>query len=112
MRALGCETGVMTADVLSESVGFRTNGAALSQARGNKFLMVEAVRRAGLRIPAQFLSDRWDELLAWVKGRSKWPVVVKPPTVSHPKMSVSAARRTNSNKPSTVCFTGAISPAW
>ena len=69
----------MTADVLSESVGFRTNGAALSQARGNKFLMVEAVRRAGLRIPAQFLSDRWDELLAWVKGRSKWPVVVKPP---------------------------------
>ena len=75
----GCETGVMTADVLSESMGFRTNGAALSQARRNKFLMAEAVRRAGLRVPAQFLSDRWDELLDWVKGQGKWPVVVKPP---------------------------------
>ncbi|CAN0359024.1 unnamed protein product, partial [Ectocarpus fasciculatus] len=45
----GAETGVELADAISEHMGLRTNGTALSEARRNKFVMGEAVRAAGIR---------------------------------------------------------------
>jgi glycosyltransferase involved in cell wall biosynthesis len=74
----GCETGVNLCDALSEALDSCSNGTALSAARRNKFVMAEAVRKQGAAVPEQIYSERLEELVAWVKNRSLWPVVVKP----------------------------------
>jgi biotin carboxylase len=74
----GCETGVNVCDALSEAFDFCSNGTALSAARRNKFLMAEAARKHGVAVPAQFFSERLEDLVEWVRNSSKWPVVVKP----------------------------------
>jgi biotin carboxylase/glycosyltransferase involved in cell wall biosynthesis len=74
----GCETGVNLCDALSEALDFCSNGIALSAARRNKFLMAEAVRNKGTAVPEQIYSERLEELMAWVKNHSRWPVVAKP----------------------------------
>ncbi|MFE9312418.1 ATP-grasp domain-containing protein [Streptomyces sp. NPDC088353] len=74
----GGESGVEFADLLAERLGLPGNGTALSAARRDKHLMVEAVRAAGLRAARQLLATDADELAAWHRelgGR----VVVKPP---------------------------------
>jgi biotin carboxylase len=74
----GAEIGVEFADLLAERLGLLSNGTALSAARRDKFLMVEAVRAAGLRAARQLRVTGADELSAWHRelgGR----VVVKPP---------------------------------
>jgi biotin carboxylase/glycosyltransferase involved in cell wall biosynthesis len=74
----GCETGVNLADALSEAIDFCSNRTSLSAARRNKFLMAEAARKHGVAVPSQFFSERPEELVAWVRKNSRWPVVVKP----------------------------------
>lgn len=74
----GIESGVELADQLSEQLGLRTNGTALSTARRNKFQMVETVKAAGLPAAAQVLATDHDTLLDWYARRGGGRVVVKP----------------------------------
>lgn len=61
----GIEIGVELADELSEALGLRTNGTALSPAWRDEYRMVEAVRPAGLRAAHQLTTADESELLAW-----------------------------------------------
>jgi len=45
---VGCETGVLLADIPSEALGCRTNGRHVSNLRRNKLEQTEAVRENGL----------------------------------------------------------------
>ncbi|MGC9669665.1 ATP-grasp domain-containing protein [Planosporangium sp. 12N6] len=74
----GQEPGVTLADILSELLHVPTNGSALSAARRDKYLMIEAVRKAGLSCAAQFCSSEPAALVAWAERRGTYPVVVKP----------------------------------
>lgn len=56
----GAETGVELADRLSHRLGLRSNGEAQSLARRNKYLMGEAVRKAGIRAVLQHVSKIFD----------------------------------------------------
>lgn len=73
----GQEPGVPLADVLSELLGLPTNGSALAAARRDKYLMIEALRKAGVRCADQVKSDDIDLVVAWAERRG-YPVVVKP----------------------------------
>jgi biotin carboxylase len=75
----GSESGVNTADRLSEALGLLSNGTRLTHARRDKCLMAHAVNRHGLRTPRQFCSNQLEELLEWVGRHGAWPVVIKPP---------------------------------
>ncbi|GAA0341421.1 ATP-grasp domain-containing protein [Actinoallomurus spadix] len=73
----GGEVGVEFSDLLSERLGTPTNGTALSAARRDKFLMVETIKRAGLRGARQLRVTDAAELADWHRelgGR----VVIKP----------------------------------
>ncbi|MFH8757253.1 ATP-grasp domain-containing protein [Streptomyces atroolivaceus] len=74
----GQEPGVPLADELSELLGLPGNGTALSSARRDKYEMIEALRRAGVRCADQFKSDSAEELVSWAERRGEYPVVVKP----------------------------------
>ncbi len=78
----GTETGVQLADQLAEKVGVPGNGTAKSEARRNKFVMIETCRKAGLRVAEQFKSKYKDELVEWfnqwLKRSGLKKVVVKP----------------------------------
>jgi biotin carboxylase len=75
----GIDTGVELADALAHRLGCRSgNGVALSPARRDKFLMQEAVAKAGLRAAKSTLATTPDELVAWARAEDRWPVVVKP----------------------------------
>ncbi len=73
----GQEPGVMLADRLSERLGLATNGTALSAARRDKYEMIEALRRAGVRCARQLESGDAGTLVAWAEATG-YPVVVKP----------------------------------
>ncbi|MCM2580256.1 ATP-grasp domain-containing protein [Streptomyces meridianus] len=73
----GAEIGVELADVLSEALGLRTNGTALSSARRDKFRMLETVKAAGVPAVEQVLATDLDTLLDWY-GESDRTVVLKP----------------------------------
>lgn len=73
----GIESGVDLADRLSEALGLRTNGTALSRPRRDKFAMIETVRAAGLPVAAQKLASDREDLLSWYR-RTGGRVVVKP----------------------------------
>jgi biotin carboxylase len=75
----GVESGVGLAEMLADDLGLPTNGAALREARRNKYLMAQAARTRGLRTAAQFLSSDIDEIIGWVESTLDWPVIVKPP---------------------------------
>ncbi|HEV2780526.1 MAG TPA: ATP-grasp domain-containing protein [Actinophytocola sp.] len=74
----GQEPGVLLADRLSEALGLRTNGTTFSEARRNKFKMINAVAAAGLRTAAQLITDDAEEAVAWAAGSGYWPCVAKP----------------------------------
>ncbi|MFE4536902.1 ATP-grasp domain-containing protein [Streptomyces scopuliridis] len=74
----GQEPGVPLADELSELLGLPGNGTALSAARRDKYEMIEALRRAGVRCADQFKSDSVEALVSWAERRGDYPVVVKP----------------------------------
>jgi biotin carboxylase len=75
----GGESGVELAEKLAVDLGLPSNGAALREARRDKYLMAEAVRAKGLRTAAQFLSSDVGEIVDWTKNTLDWPVIVKPP---------------------------------
>lgn len=73
----GGELGVELADALGEAMGLPGNGTALSQARRDKYVQIEALRAAGLRAARQILVSGPAELADWhrsIGGR----IVVKP----------------------------------
>ena len=74
----GQEPGVPLADQLSEAMGLRTNGSALSMARRNKHMMINTVRAAGLATAEQVLTADVAVALAWAEDRGHWPCVAKP----------------------------------
>jgi biotin carboxylase len=81
----GCETGVELADAVSEALGLRTNGIALSDARRNKFRMGEQVRASGVRSAQQVRATTWKEIEARLgefgvdgDGQHQLKVVIKP----------------------------------
>lgn len=74
----GQEPGVPLADTLSEMLELPTNGSALSPARRDKYVMIEAVRKAGLRCAEQVKSDDVEAIVSWARRLDSWPVVVKP----------------------------------
>jgi biotin carboxylase len=75
----GIESGVELADQLSERLGLRTNGTALSACRRDKFQMVETVKAAGIPAAAQLLATDRDALLDWYRGPAgAGRIVVKP----------------------------------
>jgi len=74
----GQEPGVPLADELSEVLGLATNGTAQSSARRDKYDMIEALRRAGVRCADQLKTDDLADVLAWCRTRDQYPVVVKP----------------------------------
>ncbi|MEE1756035.1 ATP-grasp domain-containing protein [Streptomyces sp. SP18CS02] len=74
----GQESAVQLADRLSEALGVKSNGTALSPARRDKHEMIEALRRAGVRCADQFKSDDAELIVKWAQDHGSWPVVVKP----------------------------------
>ncbi len=66
---VGCEHGVELADALSEALhpitGALTNGTALSEARRNKFAMIERIKACGLRGARQIHVENEDQLRRW-----------------------------------------------
>ncbi|MFJ4186384.1 ATP-grasp domain-containing protein [Kitasatospora sp. NPDC089509] len=74
----GQEPGVPLADALSESLGLATNGTALSAARRDKYEMIEALRRAGVRCADQYKSGDPQALADWAEQAGTYPVIVKP----------------------------------
>jgi biotin carboxylase len=75
----GSESGVELAEQLGHDLDLPANGAALREARRDKFLMAEAVRDRGLRTAVQFLSSDAGEIADWTERTLDWPVIVKPP---------------------------------
>lgn len=75
----GFESGVELAEQLADQLGLPANDPALREARRDKFLMCEAVKRHGLRTALQFRSSDVDEILDWTREMLDWPVIVKPP---------------------------------
>lgn len=74
----GSECGVELADSLSESLGMAsTNGTALSEARRNKYKMVEALQAKGVKTVSHFKSTDVEEILLWIDLNTDYPVVVK-----------------------------------
>lgn len=74
----GCESGVELADQLAHFMGLPGNGWASTHARRDKFLMYEAVSKAGIRHLDYGKFDTLSPLLSWIKDRGRFPVVIKP----------------------------------
>mmetsp|Transcript_46665 Transcript_46665/g.107091 ORF Transcript_46665/g.107091 Transcript_46665/m.107091 type:complete len:565 (-) Transcript_46665:651-2345(-) len=77
---VGCETGVLLGDELSEALGVRTNGTKMSGLRRNKFQQTEAVRKAGLNACSQMLAVTMDDVERFLLQPKPTPfkAVVKP----------------------------------
>ncbi|WIM99832.1 ATP-grasp domain-containing protein [Actinoplanes oblitus] len=73
----GQEPGVLLADALARELGLPMNDPDRSEARRDKYLMIDAVRSAGLHCADQFTSGDPAELAAW-RPPGGYPVVVKP----------------------------------
>ena len=78
---VGCETGVLCADMLAHALGVDNNGVALSTLRRNKFEQIEAVRAAGLDAPLQKLATNAADVEEWLASEAfptPFKAVVKP----------------------------------
>jgi len=73
----GSETGVLLADKLSDALGVQGNDLNLSQARRNKYLMLDAVKNAGLAAAWQIKSKNLDDLLSQIPNKN-FPLILKP----------------------------------
>ncbi|OGR67717.1 MAG: hypothetical protein A2X30_09335 [Elusimicrobia bacterium GWB2_63_16] len=78
----GTESAVELAERARALLGFKTNNPGSTQLRRNKYRMHMALRKSGLRIPAQIEASSFEEILGWIEKDSgneiSWPVVVKP----------------------------------
>lgn len=74
----GSESGVKLADLISEKLGLSTtNGTAFSEARRDKYEMIERVAKAGLKTVKHFKSSNWDAMEKEIKAWGEYPVVLK-----------------------------------
>lgn len=74
----GAESGVIFADRIIDNLGLHWNDQNKSACRRDKFLMIEAVRKAGLLAPNQILSANEDEIISWAQAQTDFPLVLKP----------------------------------
>jgi formate-dependent phosphoribosylglycinamide formyltransferase (GAR transformylase) len=76
----GSEPGVNLADSLSNAFHLESaNALNLTEARRDKYLMMETVRAAGVRAIRQFRTASADAALTWIEAAGlSYPVVVKP----------------------------------
>jgi L-amino acid ligase len=74
----GAESGVSVADQLSERLGVPSNGTEYSEARRNKFVMGETIRKEGLRAIPQLKSSNVEDVVRWVEKSGSSRVVLKP----------------------------------
>lgn len=74
----GQESAVPLADRLSAAVGTPGNGLGMSDARRDKYEMIEALRRAGVPCARQTRTADPEEAVAWAEEQGRYPVVVKP----------------------------------
>jgi len=72
---VGCETGVLVADALSEALGLRTNGTAMN--RRDKSVQQKCVKAAGMRATREAVGTQWSSMEAFAASE-QMPVVVKP----------------------------------
>lgn len=74
----GAESGVTLADEIAAHLGLQGNPVNTSEQRRNKYLMGEALKRAGLPHADQLKMNARDDLDEQIFMIKKWPVVVKP----------------------------------
>jgi biotin carboxylase len=75
----GQDSGLELADTLADCLGVHwRNPLHSSSARRDKFLMIDAVRRAGLLAPEQCRASSPAQLVAWTQAHGSMPVVLKP----------------------------------
>ena len=76
------ELGVLLADQLAYQLQCPNNGLTHSQARRNKFLMLEAVKQNGIPTPHYIASSNIDKIRSWIQQQQHYPVVIKPTSES------------------------------
>lgn len=74
----GCESGVPLADALLQHFDLPKNDFSLSQARRNKYLMIETIKQHGLSHIEQCKTGKLDEILQWYGKKTRERVVMKP----------------------------------
>jgi biotin carboxylase len=74
----GSEWGVTFAEEVAHIMGLSTNRHEALSARRDKFDMIEAARRQGLRVAEQCVAKNLAEAHDWVERHGKWPIVIKP----------------------------------
>jgi carbamoylphosphate synthase large subunit len=74
---VGEEPGIELADELSAGLGLLTNGVELSEARRDKYAMIEAARRAGLTTMRQIRPESAEEVFEWHRSTGG-RIVIKP----------------------------------
>ncbi len=75
----GAECGVELADMLSEKLMVLTNGTEYSNARRNKFVMHETLKKEGVRSVLHYKSNSLDRIIQWAREYVlPNPVVLKP----------------------------------
>ncbi|MFO7800986.1 MAG: methyltransferase domain-containing protein [Desulfovermiculus sp.] len=73
----GCETGVELADLLAAEFELPGNDLESGKASRDKYLMHQALNKAGMKGLKSWLGDDLEALLKWI-GRTGLPVVLKP----------------------------------
>lgn len=75
----GQEPGVPLADLLSERLGLTSsNGTALSNARRNKYEMIQVLKKNNINTAQQIKSTQPSVILDWVIKNNHYPCVIKP----------------------------------
>jgi biotin carboxylase len=75
----GAETGVLLADQLNEQLQLPyRNDFDKTNARRNKYDMIQCATHAQLPAARQFIADTWDLAQDWIKHYGRFPVVIKP----------------------------------
>jgi len=76
----GSEPGVEVAEDIAERLGLPGNGTKGSDARRDKYIMGETIRRAGVRAVQQRKCGTWNEVVEFIKewNPSPFKVVIKP----------------------------------
>lgn len=75
----GAESGVLLADELNNALGLAySNDFDKTNARRNKYEMIERLSAAGIPAAEQAVVKTWAAARAWIESHNKFPVVLKP----------------------------------
>ncbi|CNE22723.1 ATP-grasp domain-containing protein [Yersinia nurmii] len=75
----GAESGVLLCDELNHRFGLPfANDYNHSEARRNKYAMIETITHAGLAAARQTTASEWPAAERWIKSHNGYPVVLKP----------------------------------